>query len=192
MDPSLMLQKVKERLPEKRFNHVLGVMNTAVVLAKQYGVPEEQARIAAILHDVAKFADREWMRGIIEKENMDPLLLDYHHELWHAPVGAYLASYEFGVDDEKILDAIRYHTTGRAGMSDLEKIIYTADMIEPSRKFPGVDRLRAMKNDGLDRLMEASIRQSIEFLASKNQPVYPDSLKCLEHFEQQKGNVKND
>lgn len=184
--------KVKERLPEKRFNHVVGVMNTAVVLAKQYGVPEEQARIAAILHDVVKFADREWMRSIIEKESMDPLLLDYHHELWHAPVGAYVANYEFGVKDEAILDAIRYHTTGRAGMSDLEKIIYIADMIEPSRKFPGVDRLRAMKNDGLDRLMEASIRQSIEFLASKNQPVYPDSLKCLEHFEQQKGNVKND
>lgn len=192
MDPSLMLQKVKERLPEKRFNHVVGVMNTAVALAKQYGVPEEQARIAAILHDVVKFADRDWMRSIIEKESMDPLLLDYHHELWHAPVGAYVANYEFGVKDEEILDAIRYHTTGRAGMSDLEKIIYIADMIEPSRKFPGVDRLRAMKKDGLDRLMEAAIRQSIEFLASKNQPVYPDSLKCLEHFEQQKGNVKND
>ncbi len=192
MDPSLMLQKVKERLPEKRYNHVLGVMNTAVALAKVYGVSEEQARIAAILHDVAKYADRDWMRGIIEKENMDPLLLDYHHELWHAPVGAYLAAYEFGVADQEILDAIRYHTTGRAAMTDLEKIVYIADMIEPSRKFPGVERLRAMKNDGLDQLMEASIRQSIEFLTSKNQPVYPDSLKCLKHFEQQKGNVKYD
>lgn len=192
MDPSLMLQKVKERLPEKRYNHVLGVMNTAVALAKVYGVSEEQARIAAILHDVAKYADRDWMRGIIEKENMDPLLLDYHHELWHAPVGAYLAAYEFGVADQEILDAIRYHTTGRAAMTDLEKIVYIADMIEPSRKFPGVERLRAMKNDGLNQLMEASIRQSIEFLTSKNQPVYPDSLKCLKHFEQQKGNVKYD
>ncbi|ANU16990.1 phosphohydrolase [Planococcus maritimus] len=192
MDPSLMLQKVKERLPEKRYNHVLGVMNTAVALAKVYGVSEEQARIAAILHDVAKYADRDWMRSIIEKENMDPLLLDYHHELWHAPVGAYLAAYEFGVADQEILDAIRYHTTGRAAMTDLEKIVYIADMIEPSRKFPGVERLRAMKNDGLNQLMEASIRQSIEFLTSKNQPVYPDSLKCLKHFEQQKGNVKND
>ncbi|QMT18757.1 bis(5'-nucleosyl)-tetraphosphatase (symmetrical) YqeK [Planococcus maritimus] len=192
MDPSLMLQKVKERLPEKRYNHVLGVMNTAVALAKVYGVSEEQARIAAILHDVAKYADRDWMRGIIEKENMDPLLLDYHHELWHAPVGAYLAAYEFGVADQEILDAIRYHTTGRAAMTDLEKIVYIADMIEPSRKFPGVERLRVMKNDGLDQLMEASIRQSIEFLTSKNQPVYPDSLKCLKHFEQQKGNVKYD
>ena len=167
-------------------------MNTAVALAEVYGVPQEQARIAAILHDVAKYADRDWMRSLIEKENMDPLLLDYHHELWHAPVGAYLAAYEFGVEDQEILDAIRYHTTGRATMSDLEKIVYIADMIEPSRKFPGVERLRAMRNDGLDRLMEASIRQSIEFLSSKNQPVYPDSLKCLAHFEQQKGNVKND
>lgn len=190
MDPSLMLQKVKERMPEQRFNHVLGVMNTAVSLARHYGVSEEKARIAAILHDVAKFADREWMKGIIETQDMNPLLLEYHHELWHAPVGAYLASYEFGVEDEEILDAIRYHTTGRAAMSELEKIIYIADMIEPSRKFPGVEALRSKKHDGLDALMEASIRQSIEFLASKNQPVYPDSLKCLEYFKQQKGNVK--
>lgn len=190
MDPSLMLQKVKKRLPENRFNHVLGVMGTAMGLAKHYNVSEEQARTAAMLHDVAKFADRDWMRRIIETKGMDPTLLEYHHELWHAPVGAYLAAYEFGIEDEDILNAIRYHTTGRAGMSDLEKIIYIADMIEPSRKFPEVDALRAKKHDGLDALMEASIRQSIEFLTSKNQPVYPDSLKCLEHFEQQKGNVK--
>lgn len=190
MDPSLMLQKVKERMPEKRFEHVLGVMNTAVSLSRRYGVPEEKARIAAILHDVTKFADRGWMKKIIEQQQMDPALLDYHHELWHAPVGAYVAGYEFGIEDEDILSAIRYHTTGRAGMSDLEKIIYIADMIEPSRKFPGVERLRAMKNDGLDQVMEASVRQSIEFLKSKNQPVYPDSLECLAHFEQQKGNVE--
>lgn len=190
MDPSLMLQKVKERMPEKRFEHVLGVMNTAVSLSRRYGVPEEKARIAAILHDVSKFADRGWMKKIIEQQQMDPALLDYHHELWHAPVGAYVAGYEFGIEDEDILSAIRYHTTGRAGMSDLEKIIYIADMIEPSRKFPGVERLRAMKNDGLDQVMEASVRQSIEFLKSKNQPVYPDSLECLAHFEQQKGNVE--
>jgi predicted HD superfamily hydrolase involved in NAD metabolism len=190
MDPSLMLQKVKERMPEKRYIHVLGVMSTAVSLARHYGVSEQKARVAAILHDVAKYADRDWMRQIIETKEMDPQLLDYHHELWHAPVGAYVASYEFGVDDEDVLNAIRYHTTGRAGMSALEKIIYIADMIEPNRKFLGVEELRERQTQGLDALMEAAVRQSIEFLESKNQPVYPDSLKCLEHFEQQRGNVK--
>lgn len=190
MDQSAMLQKVKARLPENRYNHVLGVLGTAVELAKRFNVPEEKAQVAAILHDVAKFSDREWMQSVIISQKMDPLLLDYHAELWHAPVGAYLASYEFGVNDEDVLNAIRYHTTGRAGMSDLEKIIYVADMVEPNRKFTGVDELRQLKEQGLDVMMEACIKHSIEFLVSKNQPVFPDSLKCYEYFTKQKGKVK--
>lgn len=190
MDQSAMLQKVKTRLPESRYNHVLGVLGTAVELAKRFNVPEEKAQVAAILHDVAKFSDRQWMQSVIISQKMDPLLLDYHAELWHAPVGAYLASYEFGVNDEDVLNAIRYHTTGRAGMSDLEKIIYVADMVEPNRKFTGVDELRQLKEQGLDVMMEACIKHSIEFLVSKNQPVFPDSLKCYEYFTKQKGKVK--
>ncbi|MBB5180797.1 putative HD superfamily hydrolase involved in NAD metabolism [Planomicrobium koreense] len=190
MDQSAMLQKVKKRLPENRYNHVLGVLGTAVELAKRFNVPEEKAQVAAILHDVAKFSDRQWMQSVIISQKMDPLLLDYHAELWHAPVGAYVASYEFGVNDEDVLNAIRYHTTGRAGMSDLEKIIYVADMVEPNRKFTGVDELRQLKEQGLDVMMEACIKHSIEFLVSKNQPVFPDSLKCYEYFTKQKGKVK--
>lgn len=190
MDQSAMLQKVKTRLPENRYNHVLGVLGTSVELAKRFNVPEEKAQVAAILHDVAKFSDRQWMQSVIISQKMDTLLLDYHAELWHAPVGAYVASYEFGVNDEDVLNAIRYHTTGRAGMSDLEKIIYVADMVEPNRKFTGVDELRQLKEQGLDVMMEACIKHSIEFLVSKNQPVFPDSLKCYEYFTKQKGKVK--
>ncbi len=190
MDTDLMLQQVKQRMPEKRYIHVLGVVESAIELARQYGVSEEKARVAAILHDVAKYADRDWMREIIQSEEMDLRLLAFHHELWHAPVGAFVAVEEFGIEDEEVLDAIRFHTTGRAGMSDLEKVVYIADMIEPSRKFPGVEQLRGQKLHGLDRLMESAIRQSINFLTKKNQPVYPDSLECLAHFEQQKGNVE--
>jgi predicted HD superfamily hydrolase involved in NAD metabolism len=130
------------------------------------------------------------MKSIIIEENMDPLLLDYHSELWHAPVGAYVAAQEFGVKDEDVLNAIRFHTTGRADMSDLEKVIYIADLVEPGRKFSGVEELRQLKEQGLDVMMEASIKHTIDFLLSKNQPVYPDSLKCYEHFVLQKGNVK--
>jgi predicted HD superfamily hydrolase involved in NAD metabolism len=190
MDQSAMLQKVKKRLPENRFNHVIGVLGTATALARKFNVPEPKAQVAAILHDVAKFSDREWMKSIIIKQGMDPLLLDYHSELWHAPVGAYVAAYEFGVQDEDILNAIRYHTTGRAGMSDLEKVIYIADLVEPGRKFSGVEELRQLKEQGLDAMMEASVKHTIDFLRSKNQPVYPDSLKCYEYFVQQKGKVK--
>ncbi|WP_422123106.1 bis(5'-nucleosyl)-tetraphosphatase (symmetrical) YqeK [Planococcus sp. X10-3] len=190
MNQSRMLQIVKKRLPDNRYGHVVGVLNTATALAIRFGVAQEKAQVAAILHDVAKFSDREWMKSIIEKENMDPLLLEYHSELWHAPVGAYVAASEFGVTDEDVLNAIRYHTTGRAGMSDLEKVIYIADLVEPNRKFKGVEELRQLKEQGLDVMMEACVKHSIDFLVSKNQPVYPDSLKCYEYFVQQKGIVK--
>lgn len=190
MDKNTMLQKVKDRLPENRYNHVVGVVETAMGMAQDFNVSVENAQTAAILHDAAKFSDRDWMKSIIISEEMDPLLLEYHAELWHAPVGAYIAKQEFGVEDEDVLNAIRYHTTGRAGMSDLEKIIYIADLVEPNRKFSGVDQLRQLKEQGLDVMMEASVKHSIEFLVSKNQPVYPDSLKCYNYFVQQKGKVK--
>ncbi len=190
MDLSQMLQLVKNRLPDNRYAHVVRVMNMANALATRFEVPQEKAQIAAVLHDVAKFSGREWMKSIIVKENMDPMLLDYHSELWHAPVGAYVASTEFDIKDEDILNAIRYHTTGRAGMSDLEKVIYIADLVELGRKFNGVEELRQLKEQGLDVMMEACVKHSIDFLVSKNQPVYPDSLKCYEYFVQQKGKVK--
>ena len=98
--------------------------------------------------------------------------------MWHAPVGAIIARDEFGITDVDILNAIRYHTTGRANMSQLEKLIYISDMIEPGRSFPGVDDLRGMAEKDLDLTMEACIYQSVQFLVSKRVPVYPDSLDC--------------
>ncbi|ANU25584.1 bis(5'-nucleosyl)-tetraphosphatase (symmetrical) YqeK [Planococcus versutus] len=190
MDHNQMLEIVKERLPENRYNHVLGVMETATELAKKFRISEANAKTAAILHDIAKFSDRDWMKSIIESEKLDPLLLEYHSELWHAPVGAYVAKTEFGVEDEDVLNAIRFHTTGRDGMSSLEKVVYIADLVEPHRKFSGVEELRQLKDQGLDVMMEAAVKHSIEFLKSKNQPVFPDSLKCYEGFVQQKGKVK--
>lgn len=183
MDRTVMLQKVKKRLPENRYSHVIGVIETATVLAEEFGVSEQKAEVAAILHDVAKFSDRDWMKSIIEQENMDPRLLEAHAELWHAPVGAYVARKEFGITDEEILDAIRYHTTGRSGMTDLEKVIYIADMVEPNRKFSGVEQLRSKKEEGIDEMMRACINHSITFLESKGQPVFPDSLACAADYE---------
>ncbi|WP_088008057.1 bis(5'-nucleosyl)-tetraphosphatase (symmetrical) YqeK [Indiicoccus explosivorum] len=189
MDRSVMLQKVKEHLPEKRFTHVLGVMSAAAVLAKEFGVPEDKANTAAILHDVAKFSDRNWMRKVIVSEGMDSRLLDYHAELWHAPVGAFIAEREFGVTDPDILNAIRYHTTGRPAMSDLEKIIYIADLTEPGRKFSGVEELRQKKEEGLDAMLAACVGHTVEFLRSKGAPVFPDSLECYDYYSNPERNV---
>jgi predicted HD superfamily hydrolase involved in NAD metabolism len=188
MNKDDLLNAIRTRMPEKRFVHTLGVMETAIRLAKVYEVDEKEAELAAILHDVVKFADRNWMKKTIIKQQMDPTLLTFHHELWHAPVGAYVAQKEFGVTNQDVLNAICYHTTGRKYMSKLEKIIYCADMIEPNRQFPCVDELRQHAEQGLELLMKACVKHSIQFLIKKNQPVYPDSIHCYNDLVTRKEN----
>jgi len=188
MNRDELLNAIITRMPKKRYVHTLGVMETAIRLAKVYGESEKDAEVAAILHDIMKFADRDTMKHIIVQQQMDSTLLAFHHELWHAPVGAYVAKYEFGVSNPDVLNAICYHTTGRANMSKLEKIIYCADMIEPNRQFPGVDDLRQQDEHGLNLLMKACVKQSIQFLLLKNQPVYPDSIHCYNDLVTRKEN----
>ncbi|MFX3674448.1 MAG: bis(5'-nucleosyl)-tetraphosphatase (symmetrical) YqeK [Paenisporosarcina sp.] len=189
MNRDKYLATVRERMPEPRYVHTLGVMETAIHLADHYGVSKVDAEVAAILHDIAKFSNPLWMKKIIQNEKMNPILLEYHHELWHAPVGAYVVRNELGITNENILNAIRFHTTGRANMSPLEKILYVADMIEPNRRFPNVDLLREHATEGLDGIMEACIIHSIKFLIQKKQPVFPDSIHCYNDLVNKKGKV---
>ncbi|TQR19257.1 bis(5'-nucleosyl)-tetraphosphatase (symmetrical) YqeK [Psychrobacillus vulpis] len=173
-----LLEQMKDRMPLKRWEHTKGVATTAVYLSEKYGEDLEKAEIAGILHDVVKFAHKEWLKEIIISEEMDPLLLTFHHELWHAPVGSFVAKNEFLIEDNDILQAIRYHTTGRAGMSKLEKIIYISDMIEPSRNFLGIEVLREKAEKDLEEAMISCVTHSLQFLIEKKQPVFPDSFHC--------------
>ena len=190
MDLSQLKNELLERLPVKRFNHVLRVKETAVSLASRYSVSSEQAEQAALFHDIAKYKDKEDLHLTIVEQNIDHRLLSFHHELWHASVGAVIARDEFGLLNEDVLNAIRYHTTGRAGMSKLEKVIYVADMIEPGRDFPGVDRLRELAVEDLNLAMGACIHQSVQFLVSKRVQVFPDSIDCYNEHVTMKGIVK--
>lgn len=167
------LKIVKKQLTDHRYQHTVGVMETAVALAQKYGVDEKKAELAAIFHDYAKFRDKEEMRSIIMEQNMDEELLEYNSELWHAPVGAYLVEKEAGITDTEILDAIRYHTSGRPKMTKLEKVIYLADYIEPGRKFPGVEEVREIAEKDLNKALIQSIQNSIIFLMKKNKRIFP-------------------
>jgi len=178
MEREQYLAAIKPRMPEKRYIHTIGVMETATQLAKFYGEDEKKAEIAAILHDIAKYADIEWMEQIVLDEKLDARLIGWGSELLHGPVGAYIAESEFGIVDEDMLNAIRFHTTGRVGMSRLEKIIFVADMIEPNRKFDGVDRLRKKAKKSLDKVMSACVRHTLAFLIDTKQPIYPLSIEC--------------
>lgn len=176
MEREEALKLVKEQLTDHRYQHTLGVMETAIALAKQYGGNEQKAELAAIFHDYAKFRPKVEMKEIIAGHGFPQDLLEFNSELWHAPAGAYLVEKEAGVCDREVLDAIRYHTSGRPGMNLLEKIIYLADYIEPGRHFPGVEEVREMAKENLDKAVIMAIKNTIIFLMKKNQTVYPDTF----------------
>jgi predicted HD superfamily hydrolase involved in NAD metabolism len=176
MEREQALNIVKAQLTEHRYQHTLGVMETAIDLARRYGADEKKAELAAIFHDYAKFRPKDEMKKIIATQGMSNDLLEYNTELWHAPVGAYLAEAEAGITDLEVLDAIRYHTSGRRGMTKLEKVIYLADYIEPGRHFPGVEEVRDLAKINLDDALIKSVQNTIIFLMKKNQAIYPETF----------------
>lgn len=176
MDRDVALKIVKEQLTDHRYQHTIGVMETAIRLAEKYGANPKKAELAAVFHDYAKFRPKEEMKKIIVEQGMPSELLLYNSELWHAPVGAFLVQKEVGIEDDEILDAIRFHTSGRLNMTLLEKVIYLADYIEPGRHFPGVDEVREMAQESLDKALIKSIQNTILFLMKKGQPVFPDTF----------------
>ena len=167
---------VKEQLTEQRYIHTVGVMETAVKLAERFGADLKKAEIAAIFHDYAKFRPKEEMKQIILDGGGPLEVLNFHHELWHAPAGAALVKTEVGITDEDILSAIRFHTSGRPNMTLLEKVIYVADYIEPGRRFPGVEEVRTLAEEDLDLALIQALKNTMTFLISKNQAVYPETV----------------
>lgn len=189
MNRDQALAIVKEQLTEHRYVHTIGVMETAIELTDRYGGDLKKAETAAIFHDYAKFRSKEEMKQIITEQKMAPDLLIHSPELWHAPVGAYLVKKEAGIEDAEILDAIRYHTSGRENMTLLDKIIYVADYIEPGRIFPGAEEVRKIAETDLNQALIASMKNTILFLLKKNQPIYPQTLQSYNYlvFEEKGG-----
>ncbi|WP_215145070.1 bis(5'-nucleosyl)-tetraphosphatase (symmetrical) YqeK [Exiguobacterium qingdaonense] len=172
---------IKQTLPEKRYIHTLGVVETAERLAIQYGEDVEQARLAAMLHDYAKYFDIEEMRQVVIEEGLDLNLLQYGDELLHAPVGAVLLARQYDLD-QAVLSAIRNHTTGEPGMSRLDQILFVADAIEPNRNYPGVELLRAEAAHSLEAAVVATLKQTIEFLLKKSVRIFPLTIETYNDF----------
>jgi predicted HD superfamily hydrolase involved in NAD metabolism len=173
MNREQLIEAVKSQMPEKRWVHTQGVMATAVKLAKQYGADPVKADMAAILHDYCKYWPTQEQAKIIRDHDLPQDLLDYEKELWHSHAGAYVAQAEFGIEDEEVLDAIRYHTSGRENMTLLDKVVCLADYMEPGRDFPGVERIRELAESSLEKALIAGFDSTIGFLLSKGKQIYP-------------------
>ncbi|GGJ83588.1 hypothetical protein GCM10007063_02610 [Lentibacillus kapialis] len=167
---------IRPHLKQARFDHTLRVAETAVLLAEKNNEPVDKVELAAILHDYAKYFPLEKMRREINESDLPQDLLFYHHELWHGPVASIVLEREHGITDEAIKNAIRYHTTGRSGMSQFETILFVADYIEPGRSFPGVEEVRTAANSDLYHAAWMALRNTIQFLVGKNGAVYPDTF----------------
>ncbi|MGL4874220.1 MAG: bis(5'-nucleosyl)-tetraphosphatase (symmetrical) YqeK [Clostridium sp.] len=183
MDKEIIYDYLKNNLKENRFMHTLGVVSTAKKLAEIYGVDIEKAEMAALLHDISKNTSKDEMEKIMEENNIKLTLSEKRTpELWHGIVGPIVAKEKFNINDEEILSAIRFHTTGKENMSALDKIIYIADMIEPSRVFDGVGEIRKKVLENLDKGVLVGMNHTIGFLLSKNSMIDENTIKARNYL----------
>lgn len=172
-------QQIKDRLSEKRYLHSLNVAQSAVLLARQYGADEKKAYTAGLVHDILKDDPQEKLLGYI-KENMpnaDPVLLS-QSALWHSVAGAIYLEKSLSVDDPDIIAAVRYHTSGRENMTLLEKVVFVADFISADRTYPGVEEMRELARQSLDKTIEEGLNFTIRELCDRRQPIYIDTIQA--------------
>lgn len=168
-------KKVKSGQDLKRFEHTIGVEYTAAALAMRYGCDLNKARTAGLLHDCAKCLSNDKFLSICRKNKIPMTEVERKNPfLLHAKVGAYLAKEKFGIADPDILNAIRNHTTGREGMSLLEKIVYIADYIEPCRKqAPNLSEIRKLAFIDLDQTLLKILEDTLHYLKDTGGEIDP-------------------
>lgn len=179
------LRKAMEKaLDDRRYEHTLGVEYTAAALAMCYGASVKNAQIAGLLHDCAKCLSDEKKLSICAKHNI--IINDIERRnpaLLHAKVGSFLAMEEYGVSDPDVIHAILNHTTGRPGMSLLEKIVFIADYIEPGRnKVPNLDEVRKLAFTNLDAALLRILEDILKHLDESGREVDPMTRKTYQYY----------
>ncbi len=183
-EPISLRQQLKKELKPERYYHSINVCNMASEMAEIFGFSKGKAYLAGILHDCAKCISYQKMLAMCE--DLDVTLDEYEREtpaLIHAKLGEKVAIAHYGIYEKEILEAIRYHTLGHPKMGNIAKIVYVADMLEPSRNFEGIDKLREIAKKDLDLAVYECTKKTIEFNLAKNRPVHPMAYKMLEAFE---------
>lgn len=185
MDRLKMCEKLQEKLPSKRFEHSLGVEYTAGTMAFIYGVDLEKSLIAGLLHDCAKYVPND--KKIVKCKKRGIPITDCelkNPELLHAKLSAVYAKEKYGVEDEEILSAIRFHTTGRPAMSTLDKIIYIADYIEPNRnRLPEMEQIRKEAYRDLDVCLLHILHNCVNFLEKKGGTMDPVTMETYNYYK---------
>lgn len=184
--------KLKEMLPERRLVHSINVATCAVKLSEIYGYDKNKAYIAGLVHDCAKFLSDDEVDFYVNKYNIKLDDLEKCNlALSHSVIGSYIARYEFNIEDENIISSIKYHTTGKADMNLIEKIIYMADLIEEGRDFNGVNELRELSfNNKLDKALLISFNNTIKFVIDNEQIIHPRTVEARNYLMKQKQTIR--
>ena len=177
-------KKLKKYLDKDRYRHTLGVMYTAASLAMAHDCDMEQAQMAGLLHDCAKCIPNKKKLKICKKQNIRISSVEKSNPfLLHAKLGAYIAKEKYQIEDEEILSAIRWHTTGKEKMSELEKIVYIADYIEPNRRIiPGLVEIRGIVFQDIDRAVYLSAKNTIRYLSESGKAVDPMTVSTCDYY----------
>ena len=177
---------IEKNLSEKRRAHVYGVVETAKKLAEKYGCDVDKAEQAALFHDMFRSTPVEVLNMYVRQLKLDPAYID-NANLAHGPIAAIIMKRDYGVKDQEVLDAVRYHTTGRADMSVLEKVIYLADAIEPGRNYPTVDEARKIAEYSLEDACLFSMERSIAYIRERGLFLDENTIKARDYLFLQKG-----
>ncbi len=195
---SELVQKIdahnKANLSEKRYAHVMSVAQYAVYLSSFHGIDAYDAYIGAIAHDCTKYLDDAAQLEYFEKNNITLSDNDKQSpKIWHQISGAHFAKHTLGIENDDIINAVRYHTTGRAGMSKLEKLVCLADSIEPTRNYDGVENMRKTAETDLDKALLLSFERLIEYVNIRGLSMNNTTLKARDFLREEieNGNSTN-
>ena len=179
---------IEKELKYKRYLHTMGVAFTASSLAMRHGGDVRRAELAGFLHDCAKYMDEKRMTELCRREGMKLSEVEIDNgALLHSKAGSILARTRYGVKDEELLSAIRYHTTGRPGMTLLEKIVFVADYIESGRDIaPRLPEIRREAFNDLDSCVRMILEDTLSYLTVKGDPVDPMTRKTLDFYLKEK------
>ncbi len=185
MKAELIRQDLKNVLKDTRYKHSVGVEEVAIDLAFIYGYSKEKAELAGILHDCAKYLTDEELIDACDKYHIP--VTDIERQcgfLLHGKVGAVFAQLKYDIKDEEILDAIRYHTTGRPDMTLLEKIVFIADYIEPYRRpLPRIDDIRRSAYEELDKAVCMILENTLSYLRDTGSKIDTLTVETYEYYK---------
>lgn len=172
-----IIERVRGRLKPNRFKHTMGVAEEAVDMALKYGTDPEAMFLCAIFHDYAKHLPHNDLVQMADELGVESdFVMDHAPSLLHGHVSAEMARRDFDLNDETLLNAIRWHTVGRVGMTLEDKIIYLADAIEPYRDYPGVDEMRTAAEESLEKAILLSVNSTIKYVIESGGLIHPNSI----------------